>query len=117
MIISTRTLYIQTKQGETKEVQTRLYQPEKDGPSWVCRYEIDWPSDSWPAQTRRSRAGGADSMHALQLAMQKLGLDLHSTSYHPDGRMWWQEGLVGYGFALRRDARDLMRGEDAKWYG
>lgn len=117
MQFAARTLYVTTKAGDTREVQTRLYEPQQDGPSWICRYEIDWPEDGWPAETRRSQAGGADSMHALQLGLQKLGLDLHSTSYHREGKMWWQAGVVGYGFALPRDARDLLRGDDAKWYG
>jgi len=48
-------------------------------------------------------------MHAVQRALQKLG--------HRDTKMWWQEGVVGYGLALLRDARDVLRGDDAKRYG
>ena len=48
--------------------------------------------------------------------MQKLGVELHMTSYHRDGNIRW-EHWNGYGIALPKDRRDLMRGDGAKFYG
>lgn len=117
MIIATRTLRVQTKAGAEKAVEVRLYAPEPRNAGWDCRYEIDWPEDGWPAQTTKGHAQGNDAIHALQLAMQKLGLELHMTSYHRERTMRWMEGWIGYGFALPKDARDLLIGDDAKYYG
>ncbi|RYG55901.1 MAG: hypothetical protein EON56_05000 [Alphaproteobacteria bacterium] len=105
-----------TKLGHTAPVLLRIYLPEQLNERWVCRYEIDWPEDGWPAQTAKSHAFGSDALHALQLAIQKLGLDLHSTSYHKAGKMHWDD-WNGYGIALPKEGRNLMRGDDAKFYG
>jgi hypothetical protein len=55
-------------------------------------------------------------LQALQTAIQKLGVDLHSTSYHEARKMRWN-AWDGYGIALPREGRNLMRGDDAKFYG
>ena len=117
MIVGTRTLTVKTKTGERKSVAIRLYSPTLEGDVWDCRYEIDWPDDGWPAQLQESHAQGSDALHALQLAMQKIGVDLHTTSYHEERAMWWIEGVVGYGFAVDKNARDLLIGDDARLYG
>lgn len=116
MIVASRTLTVVTKAGGEAAVSIRLFLPEGAGDRWECRYEIDFPEDGWPARTVKSHAVGSDSMHALQLAMQKLGVELHMTSYHRDHAMRW-EHWDGYGIALPKDGRDLMRGDDAKFYG
>lgn len=116
MIIATRVLTVDTGSGAEAGVVLRLYLPTASGADWECRYEIDWPADEEPARTIRSRAIGSDGMHALQLAMQKLGVELHMTSYHREGRMRWG-AWDGYGFALPREGRELMRGDDARFYG
>ncbi|MGV3491638.1 MAG: DUF6968 family protein [Devosia sp.] len=116
MVIATRSLTVRTKAGLEALVALRLYLPVAVGNEWDCRYEIDWPEDGWPARTIKSHAVGSDALHAIQLAMQKLGVELHMTSYHRDGTMRW-EHWDGYGIALPKEGRDLMRGDDAKYYG
>jgi len=116
MIIATRTLGVTLKSGSRGEVSLRLYLPVQSGEDWDCRYEIDWPSDGWPARTVNGHAVGTDALQALQLAIQKLGVELHMTSYHRDGKMQWGD-WKGYGIALPRDGRDLMRGDDAEFFG
>ncbi len=116
MVIATRKLTVVTKSGATAEVVLRLFLPVASGEAWDCRYEIDWPEDGWPARTVKSHAIGSDALHALQLAMQKLGVELHMTSYHKDRTMRWDD-WDGYGIALPKEGRDLMRGDDAKFYG
>lgn len=116
MIIATRILTVMTKSGGEAAVAIRVFLPEGAGERWECRYEIDFPADGWPAQTVKSHAVGSDTLHALQLAMQKLGVELHMTTYHADRKMRWGY-WDGYGIALPKEGRDLMRGDDAKFYG
>jgi hypothetical protein len=117
MIIATRVLTVKTKAGAEKPVALRLFAPTQVGNVWDCRYEIEFPEDGWAAETIKSHAQGTDAMQALQLAMQKMGVELHFTSYHKERTMRWGEGWVGYGFAVDKEARDLLIGDDAKFYG
>jgi uncharacterized protein DUF6968 len=55
VLIAHRRLVITGRSGDT-EVPVRLFQPENDEDMWICRYEIDWPS-----QKRSHFAGGVDS--------------------------------------------------------
>jgi len=74
---------------------------------WRCWNEIDFPEDGWPAQTRRSYAGGTDAMDAIQIGLMKLGTDLHFTSYHKEHKLY--EGQEGsYGLIVPKNARDLL---------
>src|SRR5262249_37820555 len=43
VLIAYRRLIITGPSGDT-EVPVRLFQPENDEGMWICRYEIDWPS-------------------------------------------------------------------------
>lgn len=49
--------------------------------------------------------------------MQKIGMDLYMSRYHHEQKMWWIRPWVGYGFPMPKDARDLMIGDDARFYG
>jgi hypothetical protein len=69
MVVAQRRLTISDPAGD-KDVLIRLYQPEGQDRAWICRYEIDWPGRNWS-----SYAGGADSMQALLLALQKMVLN------------------------------------------
>lgn len=111
MIVGTRTLTVKTSGGE-RPVEVRLYSPEQVGTKWDCRYEIDWPEG-----VAKSHAQGNDALHALHLAMQKIGTDLYMSRYHHERTMWWMKPWVGYGFPMPKDARDLLIGDDAKFYG
>ncbi len=116
MIIATRKLTVVTKSGREADVAVRLFLPVGSGDRCECRYEMDFPEDGWPAQTVKGSAVGSDALHALQLAIQKLGVELHMTSYHSDKAMRWGH-WDGYGIALPKEGRDLMRGDDAKFFG
>ena len=111
MIVGRRILTVLAPAGE-RPVEIRLYAAEPVGPEWDCRYEIDW-SDG----VARSHTQGNDALHALHLAMQKIGMDLYMSRYHQERTMWWIKPWVGYGFPLPKDARDLLIGDDAKFYG
>lgn len=117
MIIASRELTAICKSGEKKPVALRLEAPVHESGTWRCWYEIDWPEDGWAAQTTRSYAGGQDSLHALQLGLMKLAVDLNTTSYHRENKLFWQEGKQGYGLMVPKEARDLLKGDDAELYG
>jgi hypothetical protein len=117
MIIATRELTAICKSGEEKPVLLRLEAPVLENGMWRCWYEIDFPEDGWPAQTRRSYAGGADAMDAIQLGLMKLGTEMHFNSYHDEHKLYWTKGQEGYGLIVPKNARDLLRGDDVVFYG
>jgi hypothetical protein len=108
MVMAERRLIIGDLAGD-KEVVIRLYQPEAKDGTWSCRFEIDWPN-----QRRLSRAGGVDSMQALVLALQAIGIEIYSSSYHKSGLLKWYEPTRGYGFPVSYNVRDLLIGDDQK---
>ena len=119
MIVATRTLTIICKSGEHKSVELRVEAPvrETDG-RWRCWYEMDWPEDEGPAETTRSSAiSGLDSLAAIQMALMMLGNDLHFTSYHQNGKLYWHDDQLGYGVIVHKSARDLLRGDDIRIFG
>ena len=111
MIIGTRTLTVLTPSGE-QPVVIRVFQPVQNGPNWDCHYEIDWPEGRV-----KSRAMGNDALHAIDMAQQKIGTDLQMSRYHHERTMWWIKPWVGYGFPMPKGARDLLIGDDQKYYG
>ena len=80
MIVGTRTLTVQTSDGE-RPLEIRMYAPQQVGAKWDCWYEIDWPEGA-----AKSHAQGNDALHALHLAMQKIGTDLHRAATTPSAR-------------------------------
>jgi hypothetical protein len=108
MVIAQRRLVISDPAGD-KDVLIRLYQPEGQDGAWSCRYEIDWPG-----RARSSYAGGADSMQALMLALQKIGIEIYTSSYHESGSLKWTEPNRGYGFPVGFNVRDLLIGDDLR---
>lgn len=118
MIIAARTLTAVCKTGEKKPVVLRLEAPVEEDGIWKCWYEIDFPEDGWPAQTRRAYAGGDDAMQALQLGLMKLGTEVHFTNYHKEHKLYWDEAQEGsYGLMVPKNARDQLRGEDVTYFG
>ncbi|MBX9931475.1 MAG: hypothetical protein K2Y56_08040 [Methylobacterium sp.] len=111
MIIATRLLRIR-KSGAVIDVQIRIYIPEIEGTSWKCKYEIDWPND-----TRVSEGYGVDSVQALHISLQKLGLDLYMSDYHSKGQLFWEKPDEGYGFPVPKNGRDFLIGEDKRFEG
>jgi hypothetical protein len=73
---------------------------------WICRYEIDWPSQ------KRSHFG-VDSFQALILALQTIGAEIYASVYHKAGSQKWAERYRGYGFPVGGNLRDLLIGDDA----
>ncbi|MDB5588091.1 hypothetical protein ABIB57_000868 [Devosia sp. UYZn731] len=58
-------------------------------------------------------AHGQDGVQALLIAMQKIGIELYSSSYHRAGNLMLDRPGSGYGFPVPPIMRDLLVGNDA----
>ena len=111
MIVGIRTLTYDDGEGRV-QIPVTLFMPASVEGKWDCAYEIGWPDRLWTSHVQ-----GNDALHALQLAMQKICLDIYMSPYHLSGRLTWIEPWVGYGFAPPKDARDLLIGSDREFFG
>jgi hypothetical protein len=112
MLIGTRTLFVETADGE-KKVPVAVFAPEATETTlWRCRYEIGWPEGA-----AMSEVLGNDALHALNMAQQKIATDLYMSRYHHERKMSWIKPWVGYGFPMPKGARDLLIGSDKEYYG
>lgn len=107
MVIATRVLKF-SKSGIDVDVPIRLFAPQAGEDAWSCRYEIDWPDDR-----RRMVVWGADSVQAIVLALQMIGADIYTSSYHKSGKLMHEAPGRGYGFPVPSSIRDLREGGDA----
>jgi hypothetical protein len=111
MVIATRVLQLESDKGEVT-IPIRVFAPEQEEDNaWSCRYQIDWPEG-----TQDMKAGGADSMQALIIAIKMIGADLYSSSYHRSGKLMFGAPGSGYGFPVATTMRDLLQGDDAKYF-
>lgn len=110
MIIATRTLTLSTAQGDVA-IPVAVHAPEReqDG-AWFCASDVGWPDGS-----RTVRAGGADSVQALMHALQNIGAEIYTSSYHQAGRLRLEQPGSGYGFPVTPTLRDLLAGDDKKY--
>jgi hypothetical protein len=46
-----------------------------------------------------------------------IGIDLYSSDYHRKRKMWWAKPIAGYGFPVPKGAREILIGEDQKYFG
>ncbi|MFD2181405.1 DUF6968 family protein [Rhodoplanes azumiensis] len=111
MIMVDRNLSYRAEGGETVRMQIRIHAPATIDGHWVCVYEIDWPDG-----TRRMEAAGVDSMQALVVALQMIGAELYTSSYHAEGRLVFDAPGSGYGFPVVPSLRPLLVGDDARFF-
>lgn len=107
MIIATRTLRL-SKGGA---VSISIHAPEKSSVDWICRFEIGWPegkAERW--------GGGVDAMQALISALQMIGAELIASEQHKSGELVWLSPNRGYGFPVTQNIRDLLVGDDKKYF-
>ncbi len=110
MIIASRSLKL--RQGSADfEVPVRIHAPRKNDAEWICDYEIGWPEGA-----RNSYAGSLDAVQALQLALQKIGIELYTSEHHKAGHLRSGNAWNGYGFPVPANAKDLLVGDDAKYF-
>ncbi|BCJ90418.1 hypothetical protein IZ6_11530 [Terrihabitans soli] len=107
--IATRTLKI-VGDGLEQKVEIRIYKPidkTTENFDFHCEYEIDWPG-----KTLSSYAVGIDPVQALQLALNKIGIELYTSSFHKERRLKWFELGSGFGFPVPPNIRDVYEGDD-----
>jgi hypothetical protein len=108
MMIASRILTL--KEGDRDiAITVGIFAPKHDGDAWSCTYEIDWPEGQ-----QSMTAWGFDSVQALVVALQMIGADVYSSSYHKSGRLMLEAPGKGYGFPVVSSLRDLLEGDDAK---
>jgi hypothetical protein len=107
MIIAQRTLKILTGAQAGSAVLIVVHMPSKDGDGWSCIYEIGWPE-----RPRKSQGAGVDAVQALNIAMQKIGIELYLSSYHAQGSLEFQGTGKGYGFPVPSSMRGMLVGDD-----
>lgn len=111
MTIGTRILTLLTEDGP-RPVAIRMLQPRAWEGLYRCDYEIHWPDG-----TAKSFAAGNDELHAIMLAMQKIAQDLYMSRAHAERRLSWIKPWVGYGFPMPANGRELLIGDDKRFYG
>lgn len=110
MVVASRSLKL--RRGERDiDIAIRVFSPRLDGDHWSCRYEIDWPEG-----TRKGVAHGHDSVQALLLALNIVGSELYTSDYHKAGSLRSADAWKGYGFPVPQNLRDLLIGDDAKYF-
>jgi hypothetical protein len=110
VIVATRVLKLRSQEKDI-DIPIRVFAPEReDDGAWFCRYEIEWPDGRWT-----SRAGGADSVQALFLALQMIGSEIYTSDYHKSGQLCLEAPGRGYGFPVPVTLRNLLVGDDVKF--
>jgi hypothetical protein len=111
MEIATRTLTLQ--EGETQiKIPVRLFAPQpQDVSAWSCRYDIGWPEG-----TKSREVWGVDQFQAIILTLQAIGTDIYASRYHRSGNLFFDAPGKGYGFPVPVNMRDLLTGDDAKYF-
>jgi hypothetical protein len=110
MVIASRVLTLRDADAKI-EIPIRISAPEQKDEAWICRYEIDWPEG-----TQSMTSEGADSVQALLVALKMIGAEIYSSSYHKSGKLMLEAHGKGYGFPVPSSLRDLLEGDDAKFF-
>jgi hypothetical protein len=95
--------------GGNKKITIKIGKPrrEVDHESYFCPYQILGIG----YDKLRRAAGGLDSIQAIQLAFQKIGIDLYILNKANNGALNWDGGEHGdLGFPLPDNILDILRG-------
>lgn len=106
MVIVSKTLYWNSGTSIIP-IQIDIQKPCADRNLWRCRYDVDWPEG-----LRVFHSCGSDALQALVHALQMIGAEIYSSSYHQSGRLSAGTGEAGYGFPVANSIRDLLVGVD-----
>ena len=108
MIVAERNLKL-VKSGQY--IPIVIFTPREIDGSWFCKFTIGWPDGEIAMD-----AGGVDSVQAIELALNMIGAFIYSSDHHVSGELMWLEAGKGYGFPVTKDLRDLLVGEDRKFF-
>jgi Domain of unknown function (DUF6968) len=111
MVIATRVLKL--RQGPREiPVPIRIFAPEQRKIDWACRFEIEWPDEAVELD-----AMGVDAVQAIELALRMIGAFIYASDHHAAGNLVWDAPGKGYGFPVTNNIRDMLIGDDKKYYG
>jgi hypothetical protein len=60
------------------------------------------------ADKRAGAAAGVDSIKAIVLALQMIGVELYCSDHHKPGGLIWMESSRGYGVPVAANVRELL---------
>jgi hypothetical protein len=87
-VVAEREYQLQAGDQEARRVRLRFGKPRPfpDGASYYCVFQID----GLDGGSKTKYSGGADSVQALQLAMQMALMVLVNTDSYRSGRLTWK---------------------------
>lgn len=90
-VIAEREYRLVSRNGKRQRVNLKLGKPRPfpEKTSFYCVYQIEGLEEG----TRIGRIGGADTLQALQLAMQIAHIELINTPAYQEGRLTWEGDL------------------------
>ena len=111
MITATRILTLRDANRDIA-IPINVHTPEqKAALNWICRCEIGWPEG-----TAERWGAGVDAIQAQLIALQMIGAEIYASRHHESGLLSWLEPGQGYGFPVSHNIRDLLIGDDAKFF-
>src|SRR5262249_31439389 len=108
-IILTRELHIEADDVR-RPVLIEIAKPEIGDRCFECRYRIT----GLKAEPWLSAGFGVDSVQALLLTLEKIGIELYTSDAHKNGQLVWLEPGAGFGFPVTPICWDLLRGDDRR---
>jgi hypothetical protein len=110
MEIAARTLTLRDGSKDVS-IPIHIFAPKEEKVrAWSCHYEIDWPEGK-----EAREAWGSDAIQAILLALQAIGSDIYTSTYHKSGNLFYEVPGRGYGFPVPVSLRQLLVGDDAKY--
>jgi hypothetical protein len=95
-------------EGGTVVVRIGKPQYEKARSWYFCPYQMIGIGND----AVRRAAGGIDSIHAVQLVLEKIGIDLFTLNASYQGALRWEGGEEGdLGFPLREEITKILTSE------
>lgn len=108
MIIVSHMLYLLMPDGSEFRIPIDIHLPVQEASCWTCQYDVGWPEG-----LRIFRSSGHDALQALVLALQMIGAEIYSSTYHAEGRLRAYDSELGYGFPVPSTLRHMLVGVDA----
>ena len=97
--------------GREDDVVIDIQWPELRANSWFADWRIRFPE-----RERKGSAGGTDAIQAVDGALKLIGAELYASDEHKAGSLTWGDDWSGYGFPVPSNMRDMMTGDDAKYF-
>jgi hypothetical protein len=110
MLVASRSLKLRQSTADI-DVGVRIFAPRFENGDWSCESEIDWPEG-----TRKFAAHGIDAVQALELALKMIGSEIYTSDHHKSKLLTWEKPGQGYGFPVPVNIRDLLIGDDARFF-